>query len=95
MFQTIVTAMLVLNPKYKLFLTFEVVYHRIPSKIGSLKVENKTLIEQTMSSSLISYAFESVHTIHVQNFIKATFLKIYILSVRLTQQFRKNWSSLW
>ena len=87
--------MLVLNPNYKLFLTFEVVYHKIPSKIGLLKVENKTLIEQTMSSSLISYAFESVQTIHVQNFIKATFLKKYILSVRLTQQFWKNWSSLW
>ena len=87
--------MLVLNPNYKLFLTFEVVYHKIPSKIGLLKVENKTLIEQTMSSSLISYAFESVQTIHVQNFIKATFLKKYILSVRLTQLFWKNWSSLW
>ena len=32
---------------------YKVLYHRIPSKNGLLKVENKTVIEQTMSSSLI------------------------------------------
>ena len=36
---------------------YKVLYHRIPSKNGLLKVENKTVIEQTMSSSLIMADF--------------------------------------
>ena len=33
---------------------YKVLYHRIASKNGLVKVENKTVIEQTMSSSLIT-----------------------------------------
>ena len=48
-----------LNLKLKMEPIKEIIikYYRIPSKNGLLKVENKTVIEQTMSSSLIKVDF--------------------------------------
>ena len=47
---------------------YEVLYHRIPSKNQLLKVENKTVIEQTMNfCSVVCWSL--VHEIQKQSFI--------------------------